>query len=77
MKKILFALEMFGLLVMFPMYVLLEMNHNPGRLKGNNMQPRVKEQIEKTGTRLHENLKSENTNDIFEIGEKMLLTNTY
>ena len=64
MKKVLFALQIIGLLAMFPTYVILEMNHGMGRLKENNIQLRVKEQIENTGSEKSENYKLENVNNI-------------
>ncbi|MEO8413962.1 MAG: hypothetical protein ABI472_09895 [Ginsengibacter sp.] len=77
MKKTLFALQMVSLLVMFPIYMIVEMNHDLGRIKENSIQPLVKEHVEKTGTRLSEIYRSENANDIFEVIRKTPLLNTY
>ncbi|MEP7377653.1 MAG: hypothetical protein ABI675_29885 [Chitinophagaceae bacterium] len=51
MKKFLFAVQVFGIIAMFPIYVILEMNHGTGSLPENKSQPVVKGIIEKTAIR--------------------------
>jgi len=36
MKKIAFAIQVFGLIAMFPVYVVAEFNHGNGRLSSDN-----------------------------------------
>ena len=36
MKKIGFAMQVFGIIILFPLYVVLEMSHGTGSLPQNN-----------------------------------------
>jgi hypothetical protein len=47
MKKIVFAVQVFGILALFLIYVVLEMNHGTGTSPENMNHPVVKERIEK------------------------------
>lgn len=47
MKKLVFAAQVFGVIAMFPIYVILEMNHGTSELPGDRNQPVVTEQKEK------------------------------
>jgi hypothetical protein len=48
MKKLVFAFQVFGLLAMFPIVVILEMNHVTGTAPKNNFNSRVILKTEKT-----------------------------
>lgn len=39
MKKFFFAVQVFGIIAMFPLYVILEMNHGTGALPENKNHP--------------------------------------
>jgi hypothetical protein len=63
MKKLVFALQVFGIIALFPIYVILEMNHGTG-LPENKNYPGVTEKPEKTITRVSLNSKVQNENSI-------------
>jgi hypothetical protein len=44
MKKLVFAVQVFGIIALFPIYVILEMNHGIERSPGN-INPRVAKEI--------------------------------
>jgi hypothetical protein len=67
MKKIVFAVQVFGLIAMFPIIVVLEMNHIPGSSPENNYPPGVLKKTEKTSTRLPERAKDKMANEVFSI----------
>jgi hypothetical protein len=48
MKKIVFAVQVFGIIALFPIYVVFEMNHGTEKSPENMNHPVVKERIEKT-----------------------------
>jgi hypothetical protein len=62
MKKIVFTLQVFGTIALFPIYVVLEMNHGTGKLPENKNHPVVKEKIEKTI--IHASLDAEARNEM-------------
>lgn len=47
MKKLVFAIQVFGVIAMFPIYVILEMNHGTSELPGDSNHPVVTEEREK------------------------------
>jgi len=47
MKKFVFAVQVFGIIAMFPIYVLLEMNHGISKIPGNRDLPIVTGEQEK------------------------------
>ena len=51
MKKLVFAVQVFGIIAMFPIYVILEMNHGTEKLFENKNHPVVKDRVEKTAIR--------------------------
>ena len=55
MKKIVFAVQVFGIIAMFPIYVILEMNHGTGRVPENKSRPVVSERMERTAIRAYFN----------------------
>ena len=61
MKKFLFAVQVFGIIALFPIYVILEMNHG---LPENKNHSGVAEKPEKTIIRVALNSKVENENSI-------------
>lgn len=63
MKKFVFAVQVFGIIAMFPIYVILEMNHGTG-LPENKNHSGVAEKPEKTIFRVALNSKVENENSI-------------
>ncbi len=73
MKKIVFATQVVGLIAMFPILVMLEMNHPAGTAPANNVpSPVVKKTVE-TSFRLPEKVKVELVNEVFPITLKVLL----
>lgn len=52
MKKFVFAVQVFGIIAMFPIYVLLEMNHGISKIPGNRNLPIVTEEKEKAVIRV-------------------------
>jgi hypothetical protein len=67
MKKIVFAVQVFGLIAMFPIVVILEMNHTAGGSSESNSPSSRIQTTEKTSIRLPENAKEEMENDEFSI----------
>ena len=61
MKKFVFAVQVFGIIAMFPIYVILEMNHG---LPENKNQSGVTGKPEKTIIRVSLNSKVQNENSI-------------
>jgi len=61
MQKFLFTVQVFGIIAMFPIYVILEMNHG---LPGNKNHPGVTEKTEKTIIRVSLNSEAQNENSI-------------
>ena len=61
MKKFFFAVQVFGIIAMFPLYVILEMNHG---LPENKNHSGVTGKPEKTIIRVALNSKAENENSI-------------
>ena len=61
MKKFVFAVQVFGIIAMFPIYVILEMNHG---LPENKNHPFVKEKPERTIIRVSLNSEAQNGNSI-------------
>lgn len=64
MKKLLFAVQVFGIIAMFPIYVILEMNHGTQKLSENKNPAVVKERVEKTAIRASFNFEARNGNSI-------------
>ncbi|MEP7107452.1 MAG: hypothetical protein ABI760_05705 [Ferruginibacter sp.] len=64
MKKIAFALQVFGLITILPISVFLEMNHAAGRFTVNKTISGVKEEAEKNTIRVTLNSEAENENSI-------------
>lgn len=54
MKKIVFALQIFGLITMFPLYVILELNHVTTKLPSNNKSSGVTQRQEKNISKVSE-----------------------
>jgi hypothetical protein len=52
MKKIVFALQVFGMLALFPIYIVVEMNHGTASFPGTKNRPVVIEKTEKINTPL-------------------------
>ena len=63
MKKLVFAVQVFGIIALFPIYVILEMNHGTG-LPENKNHSGVEEKPDKTIIRVALNSKIENENSI-------------
>ena len=72
----LFAFQVFGLMIGFPLYVGLEMNHGTGRLQGNNSLPAITGKMIKKGIGQSPNTVVENRDIIFYLTQKMMLLNT-
>lgn len=70
MKKIVFAAEVFGLIVMFPIVMILRMNHAAGVSNENNSPSGVMKKKEKTSIHLSEKLKDEPANESFGITQE-------
>ena len=64
MKKLVFAVQVFGIIAMFPIYVILEMNHGTEKLSENKNYLGGKEGVEKTAIRGSFNFEARNENSI-------------
>ena len=64
MKKLVFAVQVFGIIAMFPIYVILEMNHGTEKLPESNNHPVAKEEVEKAAIRASFNFEARNENSI-------------
>ena len=62
MKKIVFAFQVFGLMVMFPLYVVVELNHGTKSMPVNNSDSFATEKQIKKNMRSVINPKIENEN---------------
>lgn len=61
MKKFVFAVQVFGIIALFPIYVILEMNHGTTGLPNNMRRPVGNEKIMETV--IHASLNSEAQNE--------------
>jgi hypothetical protein len=61
MKKFVFALQVFGVMALFPIYVILEMNHG---LHENKNHLHVIEKAEETTIQVSLNVEAQNENSI-------------
>lgn len=73
MKKLVFAVQVFGIIALFPIYVILEMNHGIERLPKNKL-PRVDKEIV-GATTAHVSFTAEAQKEI-SIPVKILLSST-
>jgi hypothetical protein len=73
MKKTLFAIEVFGLIAMFPLYAVVELNHKRSTSTANDTRLIVIEERIKQNIPSVINSKEEHENDVFFIGQKILL----
>ncbi len=48
MKKTMFAAKVFGLVIMLPLIVVIEMNHVPAGAAGNNTLPGIQQPVHST-----------------------------
>jgi hypothetical protein len=72
MKKLVFATEVLGLIVIFPIVMILQLNHEAGVSKENNSPSGVMKKKEKTSIHLSEKLKDESVNKSFSITEETI-----
>ena len=70
MKKLVFAVEVSSLIVMFPLVMILQMNHAAGTSNENNAPSNVIKKKEKTSLHLSGKLKDEPANESFSITEE-------
>ncbi len=61
MKKFAFAVQVVGLIILIPVWVILEVNH---RLPGNKQHSVVENKVDKTSIQLSLNAESKNDNVI-------------
>lgn len=73
MKKIVFAAQVVGLIAMFPILVMLEMNHPAGTSPANNAPSHFIKKVEETSTRFPEKVKDQVINEGFPVMLKILL----
>ncbi len=60
MKKLAFALQVFSLIAVFPVYVVAEFNHETGRLTGDHSTPAIIKESAKMNTQSTLSLAEEN-----------------
>jgi hypothetical protein len=73
MKKLLFATEVFGLIVMFPIVLILQLNHAAVVSNENNSPSNVmKKKKEKITIHLSEKLKAEPVNESFSLTQETI-----
>lgn len=61
MKKLVFAMQVFGIIASFPIYVTLQMNHS---LPENKNHISIKEKTEETTIRVSLNAEAQNENSV-------------
>ena len=71
MKKLLFAVQVFGLMAMFPIYIFLELGPQKTGSSGNNTNSIVKEKTGNMGTQVFADPGGENINAMFILNAKM------
>ena len=76
MKKIVFAVQVISLIAMFPIVVVLEMNHSTGRLPEENSPSGMPKKVETTITRSAGKLKMPAEDSIFDFPKNMMLLKT-
>ena len=67
MKKIVFTLQVFALIAMFPLYFVLELNHGTLKLSSGNITPADNQMQVKTISKV-------TSDTTIEIGDKYLVT---
>lgn len=72
MKKFVFAAEVLGLIVMFPIVMILQLNHTAGVSNENNSPSSVMKKKEKTSIHLSEKMKDEIANESFSITQETI-----
>ena len=75
MKKLVFAAQVFGLIAIFPIVVILEINHGARSSSESNSTSSVVQKPEKTSICLPEKGKDKMVNEAFLITLKILLLN--
>jgi hypothetical protein len=70
MKKLVFAVEVFGLMAMFAAAVILEMNHTKGGSSESNSTSSIKQKIEIINICMPENDENKITREAFPITQK-------
>ena len=73
MKKLVFATQVFGLIAMFPIVVILEMNHKPAGAAKSNPAFRAVEETEKAILILPEKQNDKMINRTFPLTPQMFL----
>ncbi len=73
MKKLVFAAQVFGLIAMFPIVVILEMNHTTGRSSERNSTSCAKQQSEAISISLPEKEKNKTGNEAFTVTNEIFL----
>lgn len=76
MKKIVFAVQVIGLITMFPVVVVLEMNHATGKLIDRNSPRGVTKKVDIMITRSAGKLKIQNEESNFELSKNIMLLKT-
>ncbi|MEP7110463.1 MAG: hypothetical protein ABI760_20885 [Ferruginibacter sp.] len=77
MKKIVFAIQVFSLLAMFPVIVILEMNHATRGLHENNPSPGVTEQVKSKSIDLFKSSSKKNEDGLFMPAGTILLREAF
>lgn len=75
MKKIEFAAQVFTLIAMFPIVVVLEMNHAKPGFSKRNSSYRVVQKPAKTNILLHEKVKAKMADEAFPITLEIFILN--
>lgn len=73
MKKIVFAAQVSGLIALFPILVMLEMNHPGGASPANNAPSHDIKNVEETRTRFQKKVNDQVINETFPVMLKILL----
>lgn len=71
-----FTLQVFGLLIMLPVYVTLEKNHGAGSVAGSNSRDVITGNITETGIEQSFDKKVQNKEAVFFFTQKFLLLST-
>lgn len=76
MRKLIFAFHVIGLIAMFPIVVVLEMNHGTGRLIDKNSPSGVTKKVDDVITQSAGKLIIQNKGAAFDLSKNMMLLKT-
>ncbi len=73
MKKVVFAIQVFGLIAMFPVYVATELNQGKNELTGNNPPSVITESLPQINAQAELNSKAKSINSFLDMSKTGLI----